>query len=612
LIVASLLPTIVLAILFAFTVTGWTPIVATVVLLVLQAWFVVTLTWGPIAPGAGANARPVRLLRTEEGMGYARAGVLHAEWWRSTTGSALVTGREAHAYVIWEHPDRPTGQPLEPSLHRLLGTAIQSRAQLGRAAAFTTRLRARRTELSPNPAVTEEAEAAVTEPALAQWPPNLLALLRSGTAREALTFVVFREPPRDWPPPGGIRIPIDPDRLPATDDSRAPVDIWVGVPLAFTALREHALLATLDCAATVGLFLHDMQLPAPPPAAGGPSHQCVWSRFRIGLLDDEIRLLGPFLRELRSRLASDGSASRVLVRTSSQGSLHELPVGGSPPVAGGGRLVLASDLDVVPMADHSGGSWRVLAICADAHAGLEYKILDALADRAPGLRLAAISHALLHGTTVLLLLCHQTGSYGNLRVADVLAEKLPGAGVTVAVDEWQTSAQLGRIGPDPLLRVRARSQDRPGMLLDVLNALRPALRTALPQEGDPYGGVWHALLTLAAGRAATARISVRLKVGEDRVRDWDDAEFGGIERDARSRALRATAVRQASGVVDAEEYGAPENTVITVGLIRSLPAVGANQRQAGFTRRGRAVVRGCAGSWCRRGCGRWWCRRGAR
>jgi hypothetical protein len=101
----------------------------------------------------------------------------------------------------------------------------------------------------------------------------------------------------------------------------------------------------------------------------------------------------------------------------------------------------------------------------------------------------------------------------------------------------------------------------------------------LPQENNPYGGVWHALLTLASGRAATARISVRLKAGEDRVRDWDDAEFGAIERDARSHALRATAVRQASGVVDAAEYGAPENTVITVGLIRSLRAVGAHQRR---------------------------------
>ncbi len=595
LIVASLLPTIVLAILFAFTVTGWTPIVATVVLFVLQTWFVITLTWGPIAPGAGANARPVRLLRTEEGLGYARAGVLHAEWWRSTTGSALVTGREAHAYVIWEHPDRPTEQPLEPSLHRLLGTAIHSRGQLGRAAAFTARLRARRTELksfesaeparlSPNRAVieeAEEAEAAVTEPALAQWPPNLLALLRSGTAQAALTFLVFREPPRDWPPPGGVPIPIDPHRLPATDESRAPVDVWVGVPLAFTALREHALLATLHCAATAGLFLHDTQLPAPPPAAEGPSRQCAWSRFRFGLLDEEIRLLGPFLRELRSRLASDSSALRVLVRTSSQGSLHELPVGGSPPVAGSGRLVLANELDVVSMTDHSGGSWRVLAICAGAHAGLEHAILDAIADWAPGLRLAAISHALLHGTTVLLMLCHQTVSHDNLRVADMLAKKLPGAGVTVAVDEWQTTAQLGKIGPDPLLRVRVRSQDRPGVLLDVLNALRPALRTALPQNGDPYGGVWHALLTVASGRAATARISVRLKVGEEQVRDWDDAEFGAIERDVRSHALRATAVRQASGVVDAEEYGAPENTVITVSLIRSLRAVDANSGMAG-------------------------------
>ena len=224
----------------------------------------------------------------------------------------------------------------------------------------------------------------------------------------------------------------------------------------------------------------------------------------------------------------------------------------------------------------------MLAICADAHAGLEHAILDAIADWAPGLRLAAISHALLHGTTVLLMLCHQTVSHDNLRVADMLAKKLPGAGVTVAVDEWQTTAQLGKIGPDPLLRVRVRSQDRPGVLLDVLNALRPALRTALPQNGDPYGGVWHALRPSPLAVQPLRGSLVRLKVGEEQVRDWDDAEFGAIERDVRSHALRATAVRQASAaLVDAEEYGAPENTVITVSLIRSLRAVDANSGMAG-------------------------------
>jgi hypothetical protein len=606
LIAASLLPTIVLAILIAFAVTGWTPIVATVVLLALQCCFLIALTWGPIAPGSGSNARPVRVLSTgestregtersaEESRGYSRAGLLRTEWWRSTTGSALVTGREAFAYVIWEHPDQSAEQRTEPSLHRLLGTAIRNGAQRGRAAALTTRWRAERTgrgfrepaqAAAPGPHMAEEAGqagAAVTGPVLAQWPPNLLALLRSGTEREALTFLVFREKPRGWPPPGGIRVPIDPDRLPATGESRARVDIWVGVPRAFAALGEHALLATLDCAAANGLFVYDTQLPAPPPARGEPSRQCAWARFRIGLLDDETTQLGPFLRELRSRLAPHGSALRMLVRTSSQGFLREPPVCDPPPVSdpppGGDprRLVLASELDVVSMTGRSDGSWRVLAVCADAHAGLEHSILSTLADKLPGLQLAAFSHALLHGTTVLLMLCHQSGPHEDLRVADVLAEKLPGAGVTVAVDEWQTSAQLGQIGHDPLLRVRARSLDQPGMLLDVLDvldALRPALRDALPEENDPYRGVWHALLTVAVGRAATARISVRLNVGTDRVRSWDDAEFGAIEREVRSLALQATAVREASGAIDAEKYVAPENTVITVGLIRSLPSL---------------------------------------
>jgi hypothetical protein len=98
------------------------------------------------------------------------------------------------------------------------------------------------------------------------------------------------------------------------------------------------------------------------------------------------------------------------------------------------------------------------------------------------------------------------------------------------------------------------------MLLDVLNALRPALRTILPDEEDPYGAVWHAMLTVAAGRASTARLSIRLPVRPEVVKNWDIPEYAEIERDARSRALLEASGRP-------EDFGAPENTVITVNLI---------------------------------------------
>ena len=108
------------------------------------------------------------------------------------------------------------------------------------------------------------------------------------------------------------------------------------------------------------------------------------------------------------------------------------------------------------------------------------------------------------------------------------------------------------------------------MLLDVLNALRPTLRAVLPQERDPYGAVLDAQLTVAAGRATTARLIIRLQVAENIVEGWDNTQYGEIERDARSGALAEAASRN----LDGSEYGAPENTVITVNLIRALRPVG--------------------------------------
>jgi hypothetical protein len=585
LVVAALMPPVLLAVLVAFDSSGSAPAIAAAALLGLQILLLITLWRSPVAPTAGARSQPPRILSTYGGNGYEQAGVLRSEWWRSVTASALVTGREAYAYVVWEHPPSSVRAPADdsgvttqqPSLHRLLGTASVRRAQV-QFAALAARIK---TERATEPGVAKPAaaerpaaienvtgEAAVTEPESAQWPPNLLALLRSGTAREALTFLVFREPPENWLPEGGaVRINIDPDRLAPVDEATELLDIWVGVAREreFGQLKNHSLVTLLDQVREHRLLLRDTHFPAPPPTA---EEQTVWARFRVAVTDAEIARLGPFLHELRERLNDDSSARRLLVRTAPQGPLHEIPIGFPDRHAEHGEeLVPANHLDVVAMAPAARHRWRVLAICADAQTGIEHDILSAIAKAAPKLRLAALSHAVLHGTTVLLMLGHQSSASGD---DSSLADVFSGTGIQVAVDEWQTSAQLGRTGPEPLLRVRARSQDRPGMLLGVLNALRPTLRAILPGEEDPYGAVWHAQLTVSAGRATTARIIIRLQVPEETVEHWGGAEYGEIERDARSGALAAAAEHPANG----PEYGAPENTVITVNLIRALRAAG--------------------------------------
>jgi hypothetical protein len=125
-----------------------------------------------------------------------------------------------------------------------------------------------------------------------------------------------------------------------------------------------------------------------------------------------------------------------------------------------------------------------------------------------------MNYAVLHGTAVILLLGHQPGGQtprdGGL--AARLAANFPAASLLVAIDEWQSAAQLGHEGPEPVLRVHVRSPDRPGTLLDVLNALQPALRAALPELSAADPSVWYANLKVTAGQTTSARLTMRLPV----------------------------------------------------------------------------------------------------
>ncbi len=73
---------------------------------------------------------------------------------------------------------------------------------------------------------------------------------------------------------------------------------------------------------------------------------------------------------------------------------------------------MASDLDVVAASgvrieeSETAQSWRVMALGADWRSGVEAEILGALD---PGLRLAGLTSAILHGKVVFLLLGHRSG-----------------------------------------------------------------------------------------------------------------------------------------------------------------------------------------------------------
>jgi len=447
-------------------------------------------------------------------------------------------------------------------------------------------------------------------------PANILAALRSGTAAQALTFIVFREElTKKWPEGLEARpVVLDPDRLAPTENPTDVIEVFVSVPASgnWPAITHHPILAVLKAARDQQLLILEVSMPMPTPVA--EYHDRIWARVRVGLRDAEIRRLPTFLGAVEGRIQNlaavscdawvrtvPGARLRVLVAARPAKAAASPGAGAAPPArkvvlrpgmtsrrskpappagvvplpeasAGRGRPVLASDIDVVACvtrarsADPQIRDWRVLALCADARAGVEADILGWMGRCWPGMRLAGLSYAVLHGTAVLLMLVHQPdGRIGLKGDFDLLTRKFTEIHVTVLYNEWQSPQQLGLVADEPLLGVHIDAPDQPGSLLDTLDSLYKTLNSFLPGERDLGNSVWHAFLRVAAW--SSSRLMIRLAATQEEVKDWDRATFEEIERLTRQRAIQAAAVRRAAGLTG-DRQGAPEDTVISVSLVR--------------------------------------------
>ena len=111
LIIASILPTVVLAVALAFGITGWAAVSWAGTTIVVQGLFMVAMWRGPLSAMGGQGHPPHRVLRTTPTPAHVKTAALHANWWRSTTATALVVGRRAHGYLIWEHRTQTGTRP---------------------------------------------------------------------------------------------------------------------------------------------------------------------------------------------------------------------------------------------------------------------------------------------------------------------------------------------------------------------------------------------------------------------------------------------------------------------------------------------------------------------
>jgi uncharacterized protein YciI len=261
---------------------------------------------------------------------------------------------------------------------------------------------------------------------------------------------------------------------------------WLNVRL--PAIAHHPIRAVLKTAHDQMMIVLEVNLPMPAPIAD--NHHRIWARVRVGLRDAEIRRLPAFLeaveRQIRHLTAVPCDAR---VRTVPGGRLRVIvaaPSDEAPPQgasAAHSRLVLAGGIDVAACATGAQlpgpevPDWRVLALCTDLRVDVETVILRWMGRCWPGMRLAGLSYAVLHGTVVMLMLVHQPDGSTEMNDLDRLARHYADSHVRVLYDEWQSPKQLGLVPDQSLLGGKGLG---PGRVRGD--------RTAHPAAGHPCGG----------------------------------------------------------------------------------------------------------------------------
>jgi hypothetical protein len=451
-----------------------------------------------------------------------------------------------------------------------------------------------------------------------------LALLRSGTCEQSLSFVVFREEPAaEWVRQlGARRVAIDPDRLAFEVSPVAHLNVFVGFP---TNLRNssdrHPLLRVLRTAAASRLVAVEVQLPVPPPTTARTELR--WARVRIAVPEGSVPSLNPLFAALGGLAPSgDETPWSLMIRTSPGGSpvwLHGAP-GDACAAENPDRVLACSDLDVIqpyldgapaersrlrrprPAADRR--EWRILALTADGQLGIESRILDHLARSRPHLQIVGLTTALLHGVSILFLLAYQPGGQGGKGgkggkghagdqgdhgpTSERLEHEFRADQLTVHADSWQTARSLGTPpgpGDRPLLRVQTRSREARGSIATTVRALSAALVSVMGEDvrPEPVLDVWYVLVRVVEGRTASSLMTVRVPEEITAALAGDDYRYRQAMETAQREvrhALSRVAGRQAPGPGDADPDGgngaryARDDTVVHLETITLAAAEG--------------------------------------
>jgi hypothetical protein len=437
----------------------------------------------------------------------------------------------------------------------------------------------------------------------------VLALQRSGTNRQSVTFAVFRDDPEErWQQLAGsvaapecrTKVELDVGRLAPPEDISGVIGIYLGMERgSWEVIPNHPIRKVLEAASQYHLIILEVQLPVPAPRADYAHLQ--WARVQIGLRDDHIKVVSEFIDGCIASLTSAASEPSVPGQEPASGERATRPVVGIQTIADGvprivnsaaeaadpgevtepagrdsGRLVLASDLDVLGgkraagyrHAHASGKTWRIAAIVPNWRLGVEYAVLRSMD---PKLRLAGLTCAVLYGRAVMLILCHRPEGEENLVEPELTGSDGMFTGAKF-LDEWQHETELGTSREWPLLRVHMRTPDRPGATVQTIESLSTALtKMAEGCISDAEGGsVWYARVVVVSGRVAQIQFTVRLNpepaAAEESLAAWGRAEYSKIERDARDGAVSKSGLTAES---NSTRVYSPEDTIISVALVKT-------------------------------------------
>jgi hypothetical protein len=551
----SMLPAITLAIALAFQPGGLVDAIWAGACCFVQALLLLLMWRGPISPIVSADTK----VRKHNGkmwqyktlpLEYRHFEPLRSDYWRNTTAEALTIGRMAYGYVVWQEVrNRPGKRTFPPQLSPVL----------------------RRREGS----------------AATQNPNSVLALLHSSTLRQAITFVVFREKPeRGWLAQESVRekipLDLDPDRLAPMDNVSSTVDIFVGVPQnRLPTVAQHPAISVME-AAEKKLIILEAQLPVPAPTDRFENTR--WARIRVALRDTkDIGRLTGFLKTIATSRpqypphiiavqAVPTESLRIIAGSRAEETLRKESENATAARGQRGNLHVG-DVDIFRDSTESEPSdahtWRMVAICADARSNIE---ADMIRRRLPFERsdfeLVHLNYALLHGTAVLIMLVRAREAAGVGRIppdGDPL-HKGPGAGAIdletrkdrptwgqarILVNAELSREQLGSMAEQPLLRIRFRWQDRPGVLLHVLDSVIDALREGWPSSAREEYSVSFARAQVASGSTALGYLTVRVP---PHVSTQGETELDAVETPQMARKISALSVL--NGIIDQDyEHG---------------------------------------------------------